>query len=257
MDSRKLPPLKCPSGPSLCSPDQNNLKETLKLGGAASIDVNSVLKQKVEQVTFYLIPTLPLFELVASPATYVFDMDTDDQYSGLVMLNTSPDVLLGIGSFKTAHEGELTLTPLAPSSGLGAQPCQKAMLKRLFFRHKAQNSTGPFMRFQVPEELKKLLHEANTLYLAKALFKLTYNIIDHALQDAAGPPPFDIPHVCFIEAGLALLYSQTAKSPGPGSKGLKQGDTVSNGYMVEELIDVLDNEFLKFIHNSDPIPLPD
>ncbi|KIJ12254.1 hypothetical protein PAXINDRAFT_83131 [Paxillus involutus ATCC 200175] len=99
------------------------------------------------------------------------------------------------------------------------------------------------MCFQVPEELKKLFREANTLYWAKALFKLTYNVIDRALQDAAGPPPFDIPHVCFVEAGLALSYSQTAK--------------ISNGYIVEELIDVSDNEFIKFIHNSDPLPLPD
>jgi hypothetical protein len=37
-----------------------------------------VLKQKVEQVIFYLIPTLLLSELVASPVTYAFDIDTDD-----------------------------------------------------------------------------------------------------------------------------------------------------------------------------------
>jgi hypothetical protein len=85
------------------------------------------------------------------------------------MLNTSPDALLGVGGFKTTHKGELTLTPLAPSSGLGAQPRQKVVLKHLYFRHKAQNSTGPFMHFQVPEELEKLFREANTLYWAKAL----------------------------------------------------------------------------------------
>ncbi|KAI6032478.1 hypothetical protein EDC04DRAFT_2571972, partial [Pisolithus marmoratus] len=63
------------------------------------------------------------------------------------------------------------------------------------------------------DELPKLHCEANTLYWAKALLMMTYDFIDGAIASANSPPPFEIPCLHFIEAGLALAHSQLMKGP--------------------------------------------
>lgn len=63
------------------------------------------------------------------------------------------------------------------------------------------------------------------------------------------PPPFSIPHVRFIEAGLALSYTQ-----GSSKSTIKTG-VPRAGFLLEEVID--DKDFTKFIHNMDLNPLLD
>ncbi|KAG1851806.1 hypothetical protein C8R48DRAFT_549510, partial [Suillus tomentosus] len=159
---------------------------------------------------------------------------------------------IGIGGFKTAHEGWLTLTA-PPSSGLGSRASHNVVVKRPFHRIYPQgiptSSTDYRIgRFALADELPKLFREANVLYWAKALLGLVYDFIDRAIAGTPDPPPFNIPRVRFVEAGLALSYSQ-----GSSKSTIKTG-VPRAGFLLEE---VIDGDFTKFIHNMDPDPLLD
>ncbi|KAG2124935.1 hypothetical protein BD769DRAFT_1358589, partial [Suillus cothurnatus] len=97
------------------------------------------------------------------------------------------------------------------------------------------------------DKLAKLFREANVLYWAKALLGLVYDFINHTIADVSDPPPFAIPCVRFVEAGLTLSYSQ-----GNGKSTLKTG-TMCTAFLLEEVIE--GEDFTKFIHNMDPDPL--
>ncbi|KAG1799496.1 uncharacterized protein BJ212DRAFT_1208721, partial [Suillus subaureus] len=160
---------------------------------------------------------------------------------------------LGAGEFKTAHPGWLSLTPLAKSR-LGLTPGQNVAVKRPF--HKVFPSASSLMykigRFSSINEIAKLGKEANILYWAHSLLQLTYTFINHCIASSDKPPPFNIPHVHFIDAGLAISYSQCDSKP--TKEGSKTGSTCA-GYLVEELIEGGPDIFLKVIHNMDSNPL--
>jgi len=65
----------------------------------------------------------------------------------------------------------------------------------------------PFTHYTLVDESNLLYREANVLYWAKALLKLTYDFIDRAINDASVLPLFEIPCLHFIDAGLMLAYS--------------------------------------------------
>ncbi|KAI5994854.1 hypothetical protein EDC04DRAFT_2586134, partial [Pisolithus marmoratus] len=91
------------------------------------------------------------------------------------------------------------------------------------------------------DESNILYHEANALYWVKALLRMMYWFIDHAIEAAQEPPPFKIPHLCFVDTGAG----QPVKSNG----------TMNVAYLIEELIPVsADDEFVKYIHNDDVAP---
>ncbi|KAG2368058.1 hypothetical protein BDR07DRAFT_1270710 [Suillus spraguei] len=153
-----------------------------------------------------------------------------------------------MGGFKTAHPGWLTLTP-PPVSGLGSVPRDEIVVKRPFHRvfSQAGGSTEAFKigRFPVVDELPKLFREANVLYWASSLLQLTYDFIDHRRATYC-PPPFPVPRVRFVQAGLALAFVQ-GQAPCP----------IRAAYLLKELIDGGDDAFVKFIHNMDADPLLD
>ncbi|KAI6152545.1 hypothetical protein BKA82DRAFT_3946032, partial [Pisolithus tinctorius] len=92
------------------------------------------------------------------------------------------------------------------------------------------------------DESNILYHEANALYWAKALLQMTYQFIDHAVEDTKVPPPFEIPCLHFVDTGLLFPY-------------LDPSSSVNVTYLVEELIPTSsDDEFVKYIHNSDVAP---
>ncbi|KAG2340230.1 hypothetical protein BDR05DRAFT_890202 [Suillus weaverae] len=163
--------------------------------------------------------------------------------------------MLGAGGFKTAHPGWLSLTPLV-ESGLGSIPGQNVAVKRPF--HKVFPSASSFMykigRFSSVNEIAKLFKEANVLYWSHSLLQLTYAFINHCTASSDEPPPFSIPRMCFIDAGLAFSYSQHDSKP--TRMGSKPGSTCVR-YLVEELIEGGPDTFLKFIHNMDSNPLLD
>ncbi|KIM60697.1 hypothetical protein SCLCIDRAFT_39656, partial [Scleroderma citrinum Foug A] len=102
-------------------------------------------------------------------------------------------------------------------------------------------------RFSLADKLPKLHCEANTLYWAKALLKMMYDFIDQAIAYANEPPPFNIPCLRFVEAGLALAHSQPSKMPVKA----KLSGTLCGAYLLEEKIEGGSAVFMKFIHNMD------
>ncbi|KAG2113268.1 hypothetical protein BD769DRAFT_1364205, partial [Suillus cothurnatus] len=104
------------------------------------------------------------------------------------------------------------------------------------------------------DKIVKLVKEANVLYWSRSLLQLTYAFIDGCIASSDEPLPFIIPHVRFVDAGMAISYSQW--DPKPTRAGSKTGSTCV-GYLVEELIEGSPDAFLKFIHNMDSNPLLD
>ncbi|KAG1785331.1 uncharacterized protein HD556DRAFT_1250036 [Suillus plorans] len=168
--------------------------------------------------------------------------------------------MIGIGAFKTAHPGWLTLSPLS-SSGLGSRAQQVVVVKRPFHRppsHAAGSSTLKISRYALADEHEKLLNESNVLYWAKSLLNFTYEYIDHCVNAAPSPPSFQIPRVRFVDAGIALAFSHHSSNTQATSKQAPMADVkagmFSAVYLLEERVtsDTPDDQtFTKFIHNKD------
>ncbi|KAG2356261.1 hypothetical protein BDR07DRAFT_1242123, partial [Suillus spraguei] len=165
---------------------------------------------------------------------------------------------LGAGGFKTAHPGWLTLFA-APDSGLGSCPCEKVTVKQPFhkiFPPGSSKAPGKYVirRYAAADELPKLFQEANMLYRVGPLLEFAYDYIDQCIARSTDPPPFTIPWLRFVKAGLALSYSQAASDPDQKSKGCFP----LAGFLLEELIGDDDGRnFIKYIHNMDCNPLLD
>jgi hypothetical protein len=173
---------------------------------------------------------------------------------GELIVDTSPQGLIGVGGFKTAHTGWLTLMA-PPKIGPGSVAHNKIVVKRPYHKVFATptTTTGPYKiaHYSLIDEISRLFKEANILYWAKSLLKLTYDFIDRCVASSSEPPPFPIPRVCFVEGGLALAYFQGDRKPGG-----KTGSTRAV-FLLEEFIDSDGENFVKFIHNMDANPLID
>ncbi|KAG0706908.1 hypothetical protein DFH29DRAFT_995495 [Suillus ampliporus] len=251
------PPLKkaAPAKVAFRSPDREQLREVLKSGGTANIDVQQMLTVQHEIIEFFPVPTCPLSVILKDPQLHAaFRTDTELGHSGQLTVQTSTNDMLGAGGFKTAHPGFLTLFS-APETLLGSRPRQKVAVKRPFYKNYPPGSSKNPMRFTIgrytiSDELPKLFKEANMLYWARALLTFSYKYIDHCVSNASEPPPFHIPRLRFVKAGLALSHDQV--QPGHKSKSLTRMPRA--GYLVEELIT---DDFLKYIHNMDCNPMLD
>ncbi|KAG1786134.1 uncharacterized protein HD556DRAFT_1313689 [Suillus plorans] len=238
-------------------PDRSDLKEALWSGGSATnFDVAQVLGTYTENIHFYGIPTRPLADILSKNLNYrSFKVELVQAIIGQLTVNSSMCSMLGAGGFKTAHPGWLSLTPLV-KSGLGSVPGQNVAVKRPF--HKVFPSASSLMYkigcFSSIDKIAKLGKEANVLYWAHSLLQLTYAFIDHCIASSEEPPPFNIPRVRFVDAGLAISYSQ--RDSKPTKAGSKTGSSCV-GYLVEELIEGGPDVFVKFIHNMDSNPLLD
>ncbi|KAG1780113.1 hypothetical protein EV702DRAFT_1277004 [Suillus placidus] len=236
------------------SPDRSDLKEALRSGGStANFDVTQVLGTYTENIHFYGIPTRQLADILKNPDYRSFKVEPAQSIIGQLTINSSTRSMLGAGGLKTAHPGWLSLNPLI-TSGLGSIPGQNVAVKRPF--HKVFPSASSPMykigRFSSIDEIAKLIKEANVLYWSHSLLQLTYAFIDGCIASSDKPPPFIIPRVRFLDAGMAISYSQ--RDPKPTRAGSKTGSTCV-GYLVEELIEGGPDAFLKFIHNMDSNPL--
>ncbi|KIM58808.1 hypothetical protein SCLCIDRAFT_16688 [Scleroderma citrinum Foug A] len=98
--------------------------------------------------------------------------------------------------------------------------------------------------------MQKLFCEANVMYWGKCLLKLTYDFIDRSLAAYPDLPPFNSPHVHFIDAGLALSYA-------PGVTRYSKVGSIHTAFLIEEFIEGRNNNFIKYIHNSTATPLLD
>ncbi|CAK5263854.1 unnamed protein product [Mycena citricolor] len=113
---------------------------------------------------------------------------------------------LGTGSFKDAHRGFLTLTPLAPN-GLGSCTNQRVAVKRMT---QGRDEWGSARRFDVSAKYWHTIGECNLLLWAISLFDLSLSFIDHKLAKTGPPPPsLVIPNIHFVEGGIALVHEST------------------------------------------------
>jgi len=214
---------------------------------------------KLESIVFYPIPTRLFLEILENPGKRSFQVDPQVSYPGQLFFDTSIGSLVGAGGFKTAHSAQLVLTPPAPS-GLGSLPRHDVIMKRPYDnlgstpQSNSTNGTGrKFNRYAFCEEVEKLFKEANLLYWAKSLLQMTYNFIDHTIARSSTHPPFKVPRLRFVEAGLALAYTQ---APAENTAVQSSSSTRMTGaYLLEERIANDRGEFTKFIHNNSCIPL--
>jgi hypothetical protein len=217
----------------------------------------TVLDLQTENIQFYSIPTCPLVDILQDAKLLSYNMEMVECSMGQLTIDPSSTNMLGAGAFKTAHPGWLTLFPLA-ESGLGAQKRHNVAVKRAYYKvYPPGTSKTSFHykigRYTLADEIPKLLKEANVLYWARSLLQLTYDFISRCLANVSQPPPFEIPQVRFVDAGLAFAYGPVALPSKVGSKS----SSARAGYLVEELIPGGDDEFVKYIHNMDSNPLLD
>ncbi|KAJ7932230.1 hypothetical protein B0H13DRAFT_1498578, partial [Mycena leptocephala] len=158
---------------------------------------------------------------------------------------------LGIGTFKTAQPGYLTLVHLA-TEGLGTSPKQSVAVKRMYVRRAKPTDTNPngwiLNRFMPEDEYRKIIMEANVLLWAISIMTFTYSFIQHFIDNSPDTPPFDIPDVHFVHAGVAIVHQQ---APGP----LANKTSICRSYLIEEHIDEEREGFYKFINNGSAVPL--
>ncbi|KAG2739151.1 hypothetical protein P692DRAFT_20756559 [Suillus brevipes Sb2] len=257
--SSTSPPLKKAASANIFqSPDRNELKEALRSGGIANVDVQSVYDLQNENVQLYWIATRPMSEILEDSKYQSFMLHTAESATGQLTVDTSSANLISRGGFKTAHPGWLTLASHIPTTGLVSTPHQKVVVKRPFIKIFPPNgpSAGTYKVgcYAVADKLSKQFKEANVLYWANSLLDLTYAFVNRCVAASSNPPPFEIPRLRFIHAGLALSFL-----PGqmiiakPGAKPC----SVYAAFLLEELIPGGPDAFVKFIHNTDCDPLLD
>ncbi|KAI6005573.1 hypothetical protein EDD15DRAFT_2358723 [Pisolithus albus] len=233
--------------------DHEQLKAALQTGGASDFDDKQVFWQKIIPINFYPIPTCDFYELISTKVA--FDINSADLFSGNVRLNDSNLAVIGVGAFKTAQKAQLNLSPLR-TSGLGSQLNHDVVLKRPYIDDHPTEPGPPFTCYTLKDKSSMLYHEANVLYWAKALLKMTYDFVDCAIQGAEALPPFDIPRLRFVDAGLLLTYSSAAVATPEGSKRpAKPSGMVCTMFLAEEFIPTMsDADFVKYIHNGNAVP---
>lgn len=149
----------------------------------------------------------------------------------------SESALIGEGSFKRAHPGNLRLNPSYPSSEqlikqlppIGPSVCVKQVCTR--------DKDKKLVFFNGPSTLKKLLQELVVHEWANTLFQFTYNFLDEYHQKDGAPSEslFKIPRLRYVRCALACLSASDA----------------NKCFLVEEMISK-DSEgpFIKYINNA-------
>ncbi|KAH0826042.1 hypothetical protein J3R83DRAFT_7452 [Lanmaoa asiatica] len=172
--------------------DPDSLREALKVGGTADLDISKVLKSSIYSVDFYPIPTIPISLILKNATHHAFNVDpkTATMHPGQLRLS-SEDSFIGAGGFKTAYTATLLLSKLT-QTGIGSQPCENIVVKRPYICQ-GKICGPPWRRLAVREESEKLFRGANVLYWTKSLFQVVEDFVATALANAVVAPPFDIP----------------------------------------------------------------
>ncbi|KAG8215292.1 hypothetical protein J3R82DRAFT_8876 [Butyriboletus roseoflavus] len=177
---------------------------------------------RIKQINFYHIPAQKLTNLISelcesdsdnellygesTPFKAAFNIKTVQKFCGHIRIEVTQVALLGIEAFRTAQAIELTLSPLRPS-GLGSIPNQLITAKCLFHNPSDSINDPPYIWLSMGDEFQQLYHNVNILYWAIALLNLVYDYIDQCVINTKILPPFNIPHLYFVKAGLLFAYS--------------------------------------------------
>ncbi|KAG1874468.1 hypothetical protein F4604DRAFT_1680991 [Suillus subluteus] len=229
--------VKNPPPAAFHSPDRDLLKEVLKIGRGANLNVKQVFGLHSESVQFHQIPTRDITDLLLHKQHHSFSVDTAESSIGQLTIDTSTDWLHWNWWLQDCERW------MAHTHG-SSQDWSR--IRWLVIR---SWSNWPFEkvfptamkvgaykvgRYSLTDELWKLFREANVLYWSKSLLKLTYDFIDRSIASSPEPPPFT----------------------GGSKPGAKTGSTRAV-FLLEELIEGGDDMFVKFIHNMDANPLLD
>ncbi|KAJ7077313.1 hypothetical protein B0H15DRAFT_805289 [Mycena belliarum] len=229
--------------PAYESPNRNQLRDALLESGTSYSLVSGQ------------VPHRPLKDLLSGPSFQGFTCSLASAAQG--SLGMEHNQYLGIGTFKTAHAGYLSLVHLN-TDGLGTKPNEAVAVKRMYVRSPRPTESKPngwvINRLMPMDEFRKTIMEANVLQWASSIMTFTYSFIYHFLENSPTPPPFEIPDIRFVHAGVAVIYEQQATGPAanPQSK-------ICRTYLIEELIDASvgrRDSFHKFINNGSAVPVP-
>ncbi|KAJ7889291.1 hypothetical protein B0H14DRAFT_2220150, partial [Mycena olivaceomarginata] len=99
------------------------------------------------------------------------------------------------------------------------------------------------------DEHRQIIIDANVLLWAISIMTFTYSFIHHFIDNSEHTPPFDLPEVCFIHAGVAIVHD-------PATVPMISKLSICRSYLVEELIDEERDGFYKFINNGNAVSLP-
>ncbi|KAJ7070249.1 hypothetical protein B0H15DRAFT_756137, partial [Mycena belliarum] len=91
--------------------------------------------------------------------------------------------------------------------------------------------------------------EANLLFWGASIMSFTYSFIDDFISKAKDEPPFDIPRLRFVHAGVAVAHEPVT------GNNVANASSIRRTYLVEEFINTEAEQFVKYIHNGDAIPL--
>ncbi|KAJ7155639.1 hypothetical protein C8R46DRAFT_1351910, partial [Mycena filopes] len=134
------------------------------------------------------------------------------------------------------------------------EPNECVAVKRMYVRRAKPTETNAngwvINRMMPADEYRKILMEANILLWAGSIMAFTYSFIDHFIENSPDPPPFEIPDIRFVHAGVVLVHQQLNGPLAPISS------SICRSYLVEELIDEQEDGFHKFINNGSATPLP-
>ncbi|KAJ6607727.1 hypothetical protein B0H10DRAFT_2439417 [Mycena sp. CBHHK59/15] len=205
------------------SPNRDQLRDALLEGGSSFSQASGQAHILSERIEFYQIVPKPLQDLISSGKFQGFTCDPANAAQGSLRMEDGR--FLGIGTFKTAHPGYLTLVHLA-MDGQGTKPNEDVAVKRMYVPRSKPTESDPkawVINRRMPEdEFRKILMEANVFQWAVSIMTFTYSFIEHFLEKSPNPLPF----------------------PSPRSVSFMQ-----------ELIDEERNGFYKFINNDSAVPV--
>ncbi|KAK7041275.1 hypothetical protein R3P38DRAFT_349022 [Favolaschia claudopus] len=232
------------------SPNQDHLRDALLEGGSSYSQLSGQGPNSTsEQIQFFAINDCSLNDLLADRRFQGFVCDPANACLGSLVIEAGN--YLGIGTFKTAEIGYLTLLHLT-AGHLGARANEPVAVKRMYKRRKTPTDANPgkwvLNRLTSADEHSKILMEANVLFWATSIMNFTYSFIYHFIQSSSERPPFEIPEIRFVRAGVAIVHDQ---STGPTT--LKC--SISRTYLIEERINEAKDGFYKFINNGSAVPL--
>ncbi|KAJ7925771.1 hypothetical protein B0H13DRAFT_1862856 [Mycena leptocephala] len=240
------PPSKKRNLPEYISPDRSRLRKALAIGGASDISKANNMHTS-ERIEFYQLKQIPLHELLGSEqaqGAQFFTCDPSLALQGSMVVEFTS--VIGTGTFKTAHRGHLSLIHL-PLEGLGTTQNELVAVKRMY-RKQTKNASGNRVvsRFPYADEYSKTVQEANLLYWASSLMDFAYSAIALCVSHADEPPPFTVPKLRFVHAGVAVSHDQASGT------NISNTSSIRRTYLVEEFIEDGLDGFTKFVHNGNP-----
>ncbi|KAJ7750708.1 hypothetical protein DFH07DRAFT_961305 [Mycena maculata] len=245
------PPSKKRNIPAYLSPDRTKLRQALAIGGSSQMIQQASRPSTSERIEFFALTDCALKDLLqpSTPGGMQFFV-CNPQHAAPGSLSVEISDNIGVGTFKTTHVGHLTLIHLR-TEGLGTIPNHPVAVKRMYRRRSknTDSTSSAVTRYSYADEYALTVQEANLLYWASSLMGFTYSFINHFITNAPEEPPFDIPQLRFVHAGVAVAHDQVSGT------NVANVSSIRRTYLLEELIDTENEDFVKFIHNGNALPL--